>query len=58
MGLVIVDFGKYFERNEKRSKIFVYLGEGLDCATASYAGIAGSSPTENEQKFAAFFIVS
>ena len=35
----------------KCSQIFAHLDGGMDCVTASYAGVAGSSPTEKEQKF-------
>jgi len=28
-----------------------HLGGGMDYVTASYAGVAGSSPTEKEKKF-------
>ena len=30
---------------------------GMDCMTASYAGVAGSSPTEKEQKFVPFSFI-
>ena len=36
---------------------FHYLGGGMDCVTASYAGVAGSSPTEKEQKFVPFSFI-
>ena len=29
----------------------------MDCVTASYAGVAGSSPTEKEQKFVPFSFI-
>ena len=45
---------KDYERNGKSSQIFVYLGGGMDCVTASYAGVAGSSFIEKEQQFEPF----
>jgi len=38
-------------------KIFAHLGGGMDCVTASYAGVAGSSPTGKEQKFVPFSFI-
>jgi len=35
---------KDYERNEKYSQIFAHLGGGMDCVTASYAEVEGSSP--------------
>ena len=48
---------KDYERNEKCSQIFAHLDDGMDCVTASYAGVASSSPTENEQKFVPFSFI-
>ena len=39
------------------SEITAHLGGGMDCVTASYAGVAASSPTENEQKFVPFSFI-
>ena len=33
------------------------LGGGMDCVTASYAGVAGSSLTEKVQKFVPFSFI-
>jgi len=38
-------------------KSFAHLGGGMDCVTASYAGVAGSSATENEQKLVPFSFI-
>ena len=37
-------------KKEQISALF-HLGGGMDCVTASYVGVACSSPTEKEQKF-------
>ena len=42
------------ERNEKCSQIFAHLGGGMDCVTASYAGVAGSSPTQRSRNLCLF----
>ena len=34
-----------------------HLGEGMDCVTALYAGVAGSSLTEKGQKFVPFSFI-
>ena len=34
-----------------------HLGGGMDCVTASYARVAGSSPTEKEQKVVPFSFI-
>ena len=39
---------------EFQKLIVVYLSGGMDCLTASCAGVAGSSPIEKEQKFVLF----
>ena len=31
--------------------IFTHYGGGMDCGTASYAEVVGSSPSKKEQKF-------
>ena len=49
--LTVRNVNKDYERSEKSSQIFAHLGGGMYCMTASYAGVAGSSPTEKEQKF-------
>ena len=49
--LTVRNVNKDYERNEKCSQIFAHLSGGMDCVTASYAGVAGSSPTGKEQKF-------
>ena len=55
--LTVRNVNKDYERNEKCSQIFVHLSGGMDCLTASYAGVAGSSPTEKEQKFVPFSLI-
>ena len=55
--LTVRNVNKDYERNEKCSQIFAHLGGGMDCVTASYAGVAGSSPTGKEQKFVPFSFV-
>ena len=51
------NINKDYEKNEKCSQIFAHLGGGMNCVTASYAGVAGSSPTEKEQKFVPFSFI-
>ena len=55
--LTVKNVNKDYERDEKCSQIFAHFGGGMDCATVSYERVAGSSPTEKEQKFV-FFIHS
>ena len=48
--------------NEKGSNFCSFsvglgLDGGMDSVTASYAGVAGSSPTEKEQKFVPFSFI-
>ena len=47
--LSIGNVNKYNERNEMRSQFCVPLRGEMDFVTVSYAGVAGSSPTEKEQ---------
>jgi len=37
--------------------LLLYPGGGMDCVTALYAGVAGSSPTGKEQKFVPFSFI-
>jgi len=55
--LTIRNINKDYEKNEKCSQIFAHLGGGMDYVTVSYAGVAGSSPTEKEQKFVPFSFI-
>ena len=45
---------KNVNKDYERSSLSALLGGGRDCMTASYAGVAGFSPTEKEQKFVSF----
>ena len=53
----VKNINKDSERNEKCSQIFAHLGGGKDCVTASCAGVAGSGPTEKEQKCVPFSFI-
>ena len=55
--LTVRNINKDYERTEKCSQIFAHLGGGMDCVTASYAGVAGSSLSEKEQKFVPFSFI-
>ena len=52
----ITNFCSFSVGLEQCSQIFAHLGGGMDCVTAPYAGIVGSSPTEKVQKVPFSFI--
>ena len=46
-----------FQWGQNPRLLGAHIGGGVDCVTAFYAGVAGSSPTEKEQKFVPFSFI-
>ena len=52
--LTVRNVNKDYERNEKCSQIFAHLGGGLDCVTASDAGVAVLAPLKMSRNLCLF----